>query len=282
MSPAFERYIGIDYSGAETPKSSLKGLRVYAGDRLTAPQEVPPPPSPRKYWTRRKIAQWLVEKLSESSPTLVGIDHGFSFPLRYFEQHGLPLDWPSFLDDFQRHWPTDENIYVDFVRDGITGSGAARSGNSRWRRITELPAKSVFHFDFQGTVAKSTHAGIRWLRYVRLNVQGCVHIWPFDGWTVPLDCSVVAEVYPSLWSGSFRARNERPTSKTPLLLQSGCAVRIRTEVSNSSSPLSLDPASARPPRLRDGFSAWSERRSDSPTNARSLVDSAHTDRTRRY
>ncbi len=27
--PAFARYIGIDYSGAETPTASLKGLRVY-------------------------------------------------------------------------------------------------------------------------------------------------------------------------------------------------------------------------------------------------------------
>jgi hypothetical protein len=44
MNPAFERYIGIDYSGAETPTSSLKGLRVYEADRLTAPQEVQPPP----------------------------------------------------------------------------------------------------------------------------------------------------------------------------------------------------------------------------------------------
>ena len=26
---ALDRYIGIDYSGAETPKASLKGLRVY-------------------------------------------------------------------------------------------------------------------------------------------------------------------------------------------------------------------------------------------------------------
>ena len=25
----FSRYIGIDYSGAQTPDSSLKGLRVY-------------------------------------------------------------------------------------------------------------------------------------------------------------------------------------------------------------------------------------------------------------
>ena len=25
--------------------------------------------------------------------------------------------WPAFLDDFQRHWPTDDDIYVDFVRE---------------------------------------------------------------------------------------------------------------------------------------------------------------------
>jgi hypothetical protein len=27
--PSFARYIGIDYSGAQTPTASLKGLRVY-------------------------------------------------------------------------------------------------------------------------------------------------------------------------------------------------------------------------------------------------------------
>ncbi len=52
----FTRYIGIDYSGAETPHSSLKGLRVYQADRALPPEEVPPPPSPRRYWTRRGIA----------------------------------------------------------------------------------------------------------------------------------------------------------------------------------------------------------------------------------
>ena len=59
-SPAFARYIiGIDYSGAATPLSSLKGLRVYRADRGTPPEEVPPPPSPRQYWSRRGIAEWL-------------------------------------------------------------------------------------------------------------------------------------------------------------------------------------------------------------------------------
>jgi hypothetical protein len=78
--PSFARYIGIDYSGAETPNASLKGLRIYLAERDMAPVEVPPPLSPRKYWTRRGIAEWLTERLAEDVPSLVGIDHGFSSP----------------------------------------------------------------------------------------------------------------------------------------------------------------------------------------------------------
>jgi hypothetical protein len=204
---AFTQYIGIDYSGAQTPTASLKGLRVYLAQGAAAPVEVPPPPSPRRYWSRRGIAEWLVEKLAEDAPTLVGIDHGFSFPLRYFEAHGLKPDWPAFLDDFQRHWPTDgDHTYVDFVREGVTGNGAARMGNARWRRLTEEragSAKSVFHFDVQGSVAKSTHAGIPWLRFIRRQLGQRVHFWPFDGWDVAAGRSAVAEVYPALWSRGF-------------------------------------------------------------------------------
>lgn len=203
----FSRCIGIDYSGAETPTSSLKGLRVYMADRETLPIEVQPPPSPRKYWTRRGIAEWLVERLQEDQLTIVGIDHGFSFPLRYFEVHHLLPDWPTFLDDFQHHWPTDgDNIYVDFVRDGLRGNGADRMGNTRWRRLTEEragSAKSVFHFDVPGSVAKSTHSGIPWLRYLRQNLGDKIHFWPFDGWEIPPGRSAIVEVYPSLWSRSF-------------------------------------------------------------------------------
>jgi hypothetical protein len=60
--PAFARPIGIDYSGAETRTARLKGLRVYLAEGDAPPAEiVPPPPSPMKYWTRRGIAEWLVE-----------------------------------------------------------------------------------------------------------------------------------------------------------------------------------------------------------------------------
>lgn len=205
--PVFARFIGIDYSGAETPTAPLKGLRVYMADGGARPAEVLPPPSRKKYWTRRGVAEWLIERLVEEVPTLVGIDHGFSFPLRYFETHRLLPDWPVFLDDFQHHWPTDEDhTYVDFVRDGTAGNGAARMGNARWRRLTEERAggaKSVFHFDVPGSVAKSTHAGIPWLRFIRQLLGSRVHFWPFDGWEIPAGRSAIAEVYPALWSRGF-------------------------------------------------------------------------------
>ncbi len=205
--PQFERYIGIDYSGAETPISSLPALRVYTADHASPPKEVLPPKSPRKYWTRRGIAEWLRDELSNPKPVLVGIDHGFSFPLRYFEAHRLPLDWPTFLDDFQHHWPTDEDkTYVCFARDGECGNGSKRMGDPSWLRLTELwtpSAKSVFRFDVQGQVATSTHAGLPWLRYLRAQCRKNVHFWPFDGWEIPTGRSVVAEVYPSLWTRRF-------------------------------------------------------------------------------
>jgi hypothetical protein len=77
--PKFARYLSIDYSGAQTPYCSLKGLRVYMATPSKSPTEVPPPPIPRKHWTRRGLAEWLAETLRNGPPTLVGIDHAFPF-----------------------------------------------------------------------------------------------------------------------------------------------------------------------------------------------------------
>ena len=206
--PAFARYIGIDYSGARTPADSLKGLRVYQAEGDGLPAEDLPPPSARKYWTRRGIAEWLVERLAEDAPTLVGIDHGFSFPLRYFEAHGLKPDWPAFLDDFRCHWPTDDcETWVREVLRGDKGKGLDRRGEKGWFRVTESKtktAKCVFNFDVkQGCVAFSTHAGIPWLRLIRQRLDARVHFWPFEGWDIPAGRSAIVEVYPTLWRRRF-------------------------------------------------------------------------------
>ncbi len=101
---------------------------------------------------------------------------------------------------------------VDFVRDGLRGDGEARSGSARWRRIAEqrAGAKSVFHFDVPGSVAKSTHAGLPWLRFLRQRLAERVHFWPFDGWELPAGKSLLAEIYPSLWSKSYPREGRTP------------------------------------------------------------------------
>ncbi len=204
MATRFERYVGIDYSGARTPVARLSGLRVYLATPSREAEEVRPPSHPRWNWSRREIAVWLVDRLREPVTTIVGIDHAFSFPSLYFKEHGLASEWPVFLEDFCAHWPTREDrTSVDFVRHGACGNGAARLGNSRWKRATERrarSAKSVFHFDVPGSVAKSTHAGLPWLQYVLQNVGDRVHCWPFDGWEIPAGKSAIVEVYPALWS----------------------------------------------------------------------------------
>jgi hypothetical protein len=200
---AFRRYLGIHYSGAETPDSGLKNLRVYSATPDTPPQEVLPPPGPRRYWSRRELAHWLAEQLAGDSPTIVGIDHALSFPLRYFEVHRLAPDWMVFLEDFHRHWPTDApHTYVDFILNGARGEGAARMGNPRWMRLADercRAARSVFQFEGQGKVAAATHAGLPWVLYLKRELVERLHVWPFDGWSIPAGKSALVEVRPAMW-----------------------------------------------------------------------------------
>src|SRR5688500_15479704 len=66
---AFKRYIGIDYSGAETATSRLSGLQVYES-RPEHPDvsRVNSPAKTSQKWTRKEIAHWLAEQLAGDEP----------------------------------------------------------------------------------------------------------------------------------------------------------------------------------------------------------------------
>lgn len=198
---SFARYIGIDYSGAETPTARLKGLEVYVSAPGKGPERVTTLAGQGWKWNRKEIAHWLAEQLETGEPIIVGIDHAFSFPRPYFARHEL-LDWDSFLTDFCKHWPADEdNTYLDFLREGNE-----RTGTSDEFRLTEKwtsSAKSVFAFGGPGQVAPATHAGIPWLRFLRKRLGKRVHFWPFDGFEVPAGRSVLAEVYPAILKSRY-------------------------------------------------------------------------------
>ncbi len=210
----FGRYIGIDYSGAKTPDSTLPGIRVYAAHGNHMPKEVRLVRNSSRHWTRRGLATWLLETLSEGPPTLVGMDFAFSFPLAFFIRYRMPRDWSKFLDDFCRHWPTDHgHVAVNDVREGRVGRGRWRCGSAHWRRLTDRAArgaKSPFHFDVPGSVAHSTHAGLPWLRHIRHTLKSAVWFWPFDGWHPPRQRHVIVEVYPALWRHMYPAGRKTP------------------------------------------------------------------------
>lgn len=218
---SFSLFVGIDYSGAETPTSRLAGLQVYAvrpGSAEPERRNSPTRSTNRQLvnWTRREIAEWLRDEIRGGECPLVGIDHGFSLPSPYFKRYGLS-NWPDFLRDFAEHWPTHlDHVYVDFVRDGsLHRHGKApmpgqRVGRTDEFRLTERwtsSAKSVFRFDGQGTVGKSTHAGIPWLKWLRDELSGAVHIWPFDGWMPLPGKAVIAEVYPSIFRKRYQTED---------------------------------------------------------------------------
>jgi len=59
------------------PAGGRPGVYLAEGD--APPVEVPPPTSPRKYWTRREIAKWLVETSAEDAPRWSASTTAFRF-----------------------------------------------------------------------------------------------------------------------------------------------------------------------------------------------------------
>lgn len=206
----FTRYIGIDYSGAEAPVSRLRGLQVYACSQTSVPRAVEPYDQGAHNWCRKEVARYVHECLRADEPCIIGIDHGFSFPLSYLRRHEI-ANWDAFLRHFCEHWPTArDHMYVDFVRSKNPPGGMSTELRlcERWTSST----KSVFQFDMQGSVAKSTHAGIPWLKQLRddRKLKARTHFWPFDGFTVAAGRSVIAEIYPSLFRRRYPQSGRTP------------------------------------------------------------------------
>ena len=85
----FSRYIGIDYSGAQTPESRLKSLQVYEAARDGEPVKISTPAESAKNWSRLEVAQFCMKALESDKPAIIGIDHGFSFPMSYMRRYEL-------------------------------------------------------------------------------------------------------------------------------------------------------------------------------------------------
>ncbi|HVS01707.1 MAG TPA: hypothetical protein VMT16_02980 [Thermoanaerobaculia bacterium] len=189
---AFGHYIGVRYSGRKGPAERLDDLAVFSAREEHEPYVELNRSDSEGRWSRQELASWLGEKLSAEEPTVVGLDHAFSFPQSYMHRHDLG-SWESFLHDFEEHWPTHRLSVRELL------PGLSRLGESDEQRLTgswtAFP-RSVFQFDLKDSAARATHAGIPWLSYLKRGGKNA-HFWPFDGFAVPAGRSVVAEVRPA-------------------------------------------------------------------------------------
>lgn len=206
----FQTHIGIDYSGRGVSSTRTPTIQVFQSRDQGEPKVVTSPACTEgrhRNWCRVEVAEWLSEQIRLGKRFIAGIDHGFSLPASYMKRFSLS-NWDDFLQDFCQHWPTYQpKVSVDDVRKQLTKK-RGRIGQANEYRLTERwtsSAKSVFQFDVQGSVAKSTHAGIPWLRELRNEARDSLHFWPFDGWSIPEGKSVIAEIFPSI----FRQRYPR-------------------------------------------------------------------------
>lgn len=190
--PDFKQYIGIRYSGRRGPGERIRLIKVFTAREDHEPYLEPNPSDAEGRWSRRELAEWLLAELGGEEPAIVGIDHAFSFPQSYMDRHNL-RSWDEFLKDFEGYWPTTQFS----VRELLPGN--PRTGDPDEHRLTgrwtAFP-RSVFAFDMQDSPAKSAHAGLPWIAYLRRGGEK-VHVWPFDGFEVPAGRSVVAEVRPA-------------------------------------------------------------------------------------
>jgi len=217
----FDSFIGIDYSGAKTADARLPGLQVYRAQAGGLCAKLTPPSTRNARatnWTRGEIAGWLRDEARSGRRFIAGLDHCFSAPQSWFVRYGL-TSWPAFLDDFALHWPTHrDDVSVEALRDE---SQQQRTGAANELRLCERwtsSAKSMFLFDVQGSVAKSSHAGIPWLKWLRDEAGDALHFWPFDGWVPGAGQSVIVECYPSLY------RRRYPREQRSIDEQDACTV----------------------------------------------------------
>lgn len=205
MTPRFERFVAIDWSGAKGKRH--KGIAVASCEAGAA---APALVRPDHVWSRSEVLDWLVAAAGEA-PTLFGFDVSFAPPIAergaYLPgEAGVPAEAKSFWAYVDR-LSEDEDLgaasFLEKVHRRHFYFGAA-DGTKRdflHHRVCEHAfnatggGKASTLYDAIGAaqVAKASFAGMRLLH----RLDGRVPIWPMDA--LPGRGSLVVEIYTRLF-----------------------------------------------------------------------------------
>ncbi|WP_340264995.1 hypothetical protein [Sphingobium mellinum] len=219
MTPRFNRYAAIDWSGAKGTRH--KGIAIALcepGD--AAPRLVRPPGG--GFWSRAAVARWLVAAAAEA-PTLFGFDFSFAPPFvargAYLPGDEAPASGPDFWAYVDRICEDPDLGAASLLeqthrRHFYFGKADGEKAAFMHHRMCEAhynaggggKPSTVYDAIGAAQVAKASFAGMRLLHHVRKDVP----VWPFD--PAPTRGSLVVEIYTSI---AARAAG-RPKGRTKM------------------------------------------------------------------
>ena len=204
MTPRFESFVAIDWSGAKAKRH--KGIAIAEAGGDAPPRLV----RPGYIWSREEVLKWLLRRAAKE-PTLFGFDFSFAPPFiergeylpgetgvpntarefwAYVESRSFDEDLgaASFLELAHRphfYFGIADGVKADFMRFRLCDQQLNRQGGR----------KTASAFDAIGAaqVAKASFAGMRLLH----RIDGKVAIFPMD--PVPEHGSAVVEIYTRIY-----------------------------------------------------------------------------------
>ena len=207
----FDKFIGIDWSGAKGPKQP--GLQVAVADAgASAPKLILPPQG--KWWGRNEVLIWL-SKTIKKSRVLVGFDFAFAYAHTdlgcYFP--GIEMNFKNVMDLWALIEDTChevDNFYggsfykrkeLPFHRYFLSPYGKGDLYLPR-KRVTEFycgkvtSPHPVMKCIGAANVGTGSLAGMRFLHRLKNNLNQKITIWPFEK---KIENSVAVEIFPRLY-----------------------------------------------------------------------------------
>lgn len=195
----FDRYVGIDWSGAAQPGYPGVAVAVCAPGRA-APVLVPPP---ARTWTRGAVLDWLRAEIARPQRLLVGFDFAFALP-----GDGRPAS--ELWAEVEARCAGDADLLGSRFAVGDPRFWTAGPRPADWNaqpRRTETACRDAglgnpqtpFQLIGAKQVGKGALAGMRLLHALEREARERIAIWPFDPAAGRDPRSVACEIYPRLF-----------------------------------------------------------------------------------
>lgn len=235
MTGLFDRYLIVDWSAANAPKSGADSIWIAELQRRGRAIGSVALQNPKtRFHAMNEIAQRLHMHIASGQRVFIGFDFPFGYPQGAAALIAGKASWNALwqslareVDDDERNRSNRYHLANDWNQTRFSSPLfwghphqhryshiSARKPLSEVFKAIEFrtvehwqpPAKSVWQLAYNGAVGSQAILGMAHLQHLRDRLGNNAAIWPYEtGWTSRLAAPVtIAEVYPSMFTPVFR------------------------------------------------------------------------------